>query len=219
MARIGIMVCWVVGGFFTLAGGINLVTGGGLAAAILMLAGVVLLPPIRELGNRFLPSGVPWWAPAVLAVILLVVAQAAEMSSEDPARPTARRSTQGGISAKTVQKAATRKTGPAPAPRQMLRVSAPDIYNTYTANELAADDTYKNKRIIVQGRVDAITEDWGSPTVRLDAGPGHYVLCRFEKEQRPSLTSLAVGEEVSMEGTCQGMTLTFLAFSDCRPAR
>lgn len=89
-------------------------------------------------------------------------------------------------------------------------VAYDDIYNAYQANELAADELYKNNRYRITATVHRISNDgvlnWtGGATISMRAEVGDKVVsiaAEFEKDQEDKLKRIAVGDEITFEGKC-----------------
>ena len=103
--------------------------------------------------------------------------------------------------------------------RYDFAISAPDLYADYEANEVSADDKYKNKIIAVSGTVESINKDFlDKPYIIL--GTNNYlsaVACSFEDEKK--LKSLSKGDYVTIIGKCVGKTNVFgsiISLSECR---
>lgn len=103
--------------------------------------------------------------------------------------------------------------------RYDFAISAPDLYADYDANEVSADDKYKNKIIAVSGIVESINKDFlDKPYIIL--GTNDYlsaVACSFKDGK--NLKRLSKGNYVTIIGTCVGKTNLFgsiVSLSECR---
>jgi hypothetical protein len=87
-------------------------------------------------------------------------------------------------------------------------VTAIDLYDDYQANEVAADNKYRNKRLLVTGVVDEITKDFlDTPIVTLMTGSEFfYVSASFPKDDI-KVAELSKGWQVTLECRGQGMIL------------
>ncbi len=104
---------------------------------------------------------------------------------------------------------------PAPA---AISVSANQLSAAYNANEVSADDKYKDKLIAVTGTVDSIGKDiTDTPYVTLQAsGDLLGVQCMFDDQYKGQLGQFQKGQHVTFHGTCKGKTLNVL-LADCTP--
>lgn len=95
-------------------------------------------------------------------------------------------------------------------------VSATNLYEVYKANEVAADEKLKGKRLVVYGKINAIEKNIADqPSISFEAGTLSYVNCRFPKDKIDQLTSLQRGQMIAVEGMCNGMMLTTVFLHDC----
>jgi tRNA_anti-like len=71
------------------------------------------------------------------------------------------KSNSGGTSAVAAPSSEATTTEPSAAPEPApVEVSAADLFHEYDRNEVAADDLYKGKHLLVTGRVASITKDF-----------------------------------------------------------
>ncbi len=87
----------------------------------------------------------------------------------------------------------------------------------YDDNELAADKKYKGKALIVTGAIKKITRDDkpGKVTIELTGTAGSTVDCHFDRDKQAELGGLALGQEVTIRGTCKGKVRTFVTLETC----
>lgn len=105
-----------------------------------------------------------------------------------------------------------------PAARAVIEISAAQLYEEYEANEIAADQKYKDKMLKVTGVVSSIGKDvLGSPYVVLTGG-GEYevwgVQCTFSSAYEPQLAKLTKGQVVTVTGKCKGYLINVLLEAD-----
>jgi hypothetical protein len=123
----------------------------------------------------------------------------------------------------SVTQTATKSPTPAPtkppiSPKKKKEtvVKATVIAADYAANELAADQKYKGKKIVVVGMVEAINKMFGSTSVTLTGdGIMYSISCFVNKDQEPGVAKLAKGEEVSIEGTVEGYGIS-IEMKNCK---
>ena len=93
------------------------------------------------------------------------------------------------------------------------------LYQEYDFNEIAADQKYKDKKILVQGFIDSIGKDiLGQAYVSLQTTNQTLsrVKCVFSQEQEASLASLKPGYPVWIVGRCVGQQILNVILEDCR---
>lgn len=96
-------------------------------------------------------------------------------------------------------------------------LSAAQLYSIYKNNEVAADAKFKGQRMCISGRIRAIDVDFiGNPSVRIAIDDFDDVHCDFSKADKPSLASLVAGQEISIEGKCDGLLLGDPVLRECK---
>jgi hypothetical protein len=101
-------------------------------------------------------------------------------------------------------------------------VSADALYAAYEANVIAADEKYKNKKVILTGNIERIVKDniFETPFLVIEVfGRSNAIECGFPKSAISQLTSLSKGESVVVEGKVVGRGLGLktlhILISDC----
>jgi hypothetical protein len=101
-------------------------------------------------------------------------------------------------------------------------VSAQELHKEYDTNEVAADEKYKNKVIIVSGVIDSIGKDiMDEPyvTLRTKNYGGNVwaadVQCMFPEEYGEKLTSLRKGGNIKIKGEVSGVSITSVLIRKC----
>lgn len=88
-----------------------------------------------------------------------------------------------------------------------ISVSAKVLTKEYEENELSADGKYKNKSLIVSGKISNIAETFGNITVQLE---GHSltssVMCGFDESEKANVMKLKKGQSVTFIGKGDGST-------------
>jgi hypothetical protein len=99
---------------------------------------------------------------------------------------------------------------------QRDQVSAPELMSSYTQNEVAADEQYKGRVLIVTGVVTKIGKDiLGSPYITLETGQRiSSVQCIFPTSSSHRLASTKLGSSVVIRGKCSGKLMNVL-LRDC----
>lgn len=87
-------------------------------------------------------------------------------------------------------------------------VTANQLYRAYDTNEISADDKYKGKKLAVTGRISDISEVLGSINVDLKTGDGiGWTKVSCTMKNRDVVSKLRKGREITIVGTCEGLTL------------
>ena len=90
-----------------------------------------------------------------------------------------------------------------------VAVTAVQLDSDYDANEVSANQKYKNKDLVVTGWIEEISETFGSVSVTL-AGDGDFslgVLVRLEKSEVSKAANLSKGQQVKILGVGGGSFL------------
>ena len=103
--------------------------------------------------------------------------------------------------------------------RERKHVQAPSLHREYRENEVSADNKYKGKLLRVYGVVNQVSKDAIGSGMIVYLKTGEYgsanVACRFSKEYEEELARLSVGQEISIDGTCSGLTITTVYLREC----
>lgn len=96
-----------------------------------------------------------------------------------------------------------------------LKVSAKRLYEDYKKNELKADLKYKDKTLLVDGRVATTFSQFDKPNILLGTDSFVFTIqCRFDKNSS-RLASLKKGDSVKVIGDCEGKTFGNVFLEDC----
>ncbi len=94
------------------------------------------------------------------------------------------------------------------APVDGLNVTAAELIRAYKANEVSADERYKDVPLAVSGTVDSIGKDILDNMYVTLKGDEKYeftsVQCIFSDEHKSALSSLTKGDHVRVVGICKG---------------
>lgn len=86
----------------------------------------------------------------------------------------------------------------------------------YNANEVAADEKYKNKKIAVAGTIGSIAKDvMNDPYISLQVGYLQNVNCYFSDENNKLIAKLSKGQKVVIIGKCQGFIVGTVVLKEC----
>ena len=114
---------------------------------------------------------------------------------------------------KTPPPAEKSQAPPEPAP---IAITAEQLYAEYDKNEIAADQKYKNKTLVVTGKIRDLGKTIGDmPYVYLATGAfSHQVMVMFPaKVYDDKLATFNRGTTIDVTGKCTGMTLGMVKIS------
>jgi len=95
--------------------------------------------------------------------------------------------------------------------RARFYVSAKRLYQDYESNEVAADEKYKGRVIVVSGVVENIGKDiMDTMYISLDTGNFGSVQCMFSERHTSDLTKIQKGDMVRIRGKCDGKLMNVL---------
>ena len=97
-----------------------------------------------------------------------------------------------------------------------IRVDASTLYAEYQANQVAADQKYKGKVVVVSGIIDRIGKDLLDQTlIHMGKSSLAGVDFTFVKSDSSSIANLKKGQTVSVKGRIDGELLTSVMLKDC----
>lgn len=102
--------------------------------------------------------------------------------------------------------------------REHAAISAAALWKSFDENEVAAEDAYKGKPVMVKGVISSITTDVaGRPVVsfQTDKMGLATVNCVFPKDARATIAVLKKGQTVLIPGVCDGMLMRQVFVKDC----
>ena len=92
--------------------------------------------------------------------------------------------------------------------RETIRITAPKLLAEYQANEVAADEAYKGKKLEVKGVVLKVAKDLlDDMYVTLKSGKEFDIFtvqCSFDDDHEEALAAVQPGAIVTIRGTCDG---------------
>ncbi len=101
---------------------------------------------------------------------------------------------------------------PAAPSEKLIAIQARVLTKEYDDNELVADGKYKGKMLAVSGKIENIAETLGNVTVSL---AGHdmvkSVMCSFDESEKEAVAKLKKGQQITLTGQGDGMTMGFYA--------
>ncbi|MFO0667430.1 MAG: hypothetical protein U0174_26000 [Polyangiaceae bacterium] len=91
-----------------------------------------------------------------------------------------------------------------PPKREAIAITATQLFNDYTANEVAADEKYKGQLLLVSGSISAIDKDFLNHVIVRLRSPNEFmpVDAKLDDSERSKAGSLAKGQSVRL--LCQG---------------
>lgn len=102
----------------------------------------------------------------------------------------------------------TNTTADTPSPEKIEEISALDLANFYSENEVAADKYYKGKKLIVSGTIADIGKDIldnAYITLRANSEGFRDVQCSFKDQN--VVAELRKGQQVRVKGKCDGLMM------------
>lgn len=228
---------WIVGSGCILFG-ISTITTSVIGGILFLIAGTFLIPPLFEKLNsngkinRTLKIVVPV-AGIFIAFIMVGMSATDEINSASKEREEKKKEAFTNLtqeekdsiakaerindSLKVVerQKQAELEKQKGIEERKKNTVTASQLYAAYDANEVSADQNFKNKTFYVTGIVEEIKKDFmGDIYVTLKTGDYFsYVNCYLDNEDLAA--KLKKGQRVTFKGTCKGMVITLVTMEDC----
>lgn len=105
------------------------------------------------------------------------------------------------------------------ASEEVAEVTAEELWAAYDKNELAGDQAYKDKTIVVTGVLDSIESGLGdTPYLTLRAGDEYNFntpQAHFDKSETDSLVTLSKGESVTLRCKGDGEIMGSPMLSNC----
>ncbi|RYY46660.1 MAG: hypothetical protein EOO06_14060 [Chitinophagaceae bacterium] len=83
-------------------------------------------------------------------------------------------------------------------------VNALDLIGEFVNADSTANQKYRGKVLVVNGKITEINGADSSATLSMADSTGSYVIFDFEKNEAPKVKAYMVGEEVSVTGVCSG---------------
>jgi hypothetical protein len=105
------------------------------------------------------------------------------------------------------------------APEEVIEITAEELWATYDKNELAGDQAYKDKTLVITGVVDSIESGLGdTPYLTLRAGDEYNFSkpqAHFDKTETDSLVTLSKGDNITLKCKGNGEIMGSPMLSDC----
>ena len=141
-----------------------------------------------------------WWFWVIAVFVLFIIGSVMSSDEQSPSNNTGASSNQ-----KTEE--------------PVLTVSAVTLYNEYEANQVAADEKYKNKLVEITGVVDTIGKDIvDTPYISFYIKPYQIttVQCMFSDKESAPLSSISKGQKLTVRGTVSGGTIGQVLVTHCK---
>lgn len=93
------------------------------------------------------------------------------------------------------------------------------IWSDFNANEVAAENKYKDKIISIKGKINIIKTDMaGNPMISfsIDNYGLKTIQCFFSSDEKGSIGSLSKGQRIIVSGTVNGMIMGSVFIRECR---
>ena len=97
-----------------------------------------------------------------------------------------------------------------------ISVTSAEYYKKYQENEVAADNLYKGKKILITGKVESINKDVADDVYVNLSGDGEIsfdVQCYLSEPGKAA--ELKKGQTITILGTGEGMVIGFPQLKDC----
>jgi len=84
-------------------------------------------------------------------------------------------------------------------------LNATDLIREFTINDTAANNKYREKIIVVNGKTTQVERlSDSTTTIQFADSTGSYIAFSFEKEQYEQVKEIKTGDQVSLKGSCSG---------------
>jgi hypothetical protein len=96
---------------------------------------------------------------------------------------------------------------------QVTAVSPSQLIRDYKANEVAADQKYKGKRLAIEGSIQDLGKDiLGNIYITISGSGNSFrnVQCLFADRDADQIAQLRKGQKVKIEGTCDGLMMNVI---------
>ena len=130
-------------------------------------------------------------------VIVIVAVIAIAASSNSPDRNVSVSASSNSSPSKTAE------------PVEAIQISAKDLMDAYSANEVKADSQYKGKQLTITGKVTSVDVMFGQTSVTIGTGAAFEigVLCYTQDSEKDKVANLNKGDAVTITGICDGKSL------------
>ncbi len=90
-----------------------------------------------------------------------------------------------------------------------IKISAIDLYNSFTTDETHADSVYLNKLIQITGKVTEIKKDSAKVSLLIDGGNGMFgVNCLLQnRSDGEEMGKIKKDTKITIKGICNGMNM------------
>ena len=112
---------------------------------------------------------------------------------------------------------AAREVKPTKREEPSVEVSATALFNAYEANEVAADDRYKGKKLLVTGTLASVDKDFTDSVVLHLAGPNPFmhISATLDDDEKSKAARLSKGDKVTVLCEGRGRIVGSPVLGDC----
>jgi hypothetical protein len=98
-----------------------------------------------------------------------------------------------------------------------VEVTATKLWNDYQANEVAADEKYKGKTLLVSGSVASIDKDFADNIVVRLSTPNQFMstMATLDDSQKSKAAQLSKGQPIRLRCEGRGMIIGSPSLDDC----
>jgi hypothetical protein len=122
----------------------------------------------------------------------------------------------GGTATSTGAPAATEQKAEEKSEDTPVSVTSAEYYKKYQENEVAADNLYKGRKILITGQIESINKDVTDDVYVSLSGEGEIsfdVQCHLSEPGKAA--ELKKGQKITILGTGEGMVIGFPQLKDC----
>ena len=96
-------------------------------------------------------------------------------------------------------------------------VAPEQLYSEYAANEVAADEKYKDKIVLLTGMVTEIAKDYsgGISITLLTSSYSSGIQCMFSDDHIKETAKLVKGQKITIKGKCEGLIVGAVMINGC----
>lgn len=200
---LGIILGWVLGVLFAIAG-ISSLFSQPLAGIFMILLAIILLPPANKLIADKFKFSISGGVKFILVIILLGIIGAIMSTGGDKKTITENDQSQ------------TETLNNQEQQEAVIKITASQLVAEYKANQVAADSKYKGKTVEIAGTISTIGKDiLDTPYISLNGdGIISDVQCMFDKSDQGELTTLSKDTRITLRGEV-GNYLMNVIVRDC----
>ena len=108
----------------------------------------------------------------------------------------------------------TQTTTSTSAGSEVIYITADQLYDEYSDNEIAADLKYKGKTLQLTIKINNISNASFSDDIIISYGFLSSIMCYFDSSWASQIAQLSEGQNITIQGTCTGYYLS-VTLKDC----